>query len=100
MIYWDAAILGSDKLEGFKKKHPAARKALAKWESVVSAAAWNNFAELKASFHSADYVEGYTVFDIGGNKYRLIAIVSYRSQRVAIERVLTHEEYGREGWKA
>lgn len=93
-------ILGSDKLEGFKKKHPAARKALAKWESVVTAAAWSNFAGLKATFGSADYVEGRTVFNVGGNKYRLIAIVSYRTQRVAVEEVLTHEEYDREGWKA
>lgn len=50
-------------------------------------------AALKALFGSADWVEGYVVFDIGGNKYRLVCDVVFRSQTVFIKHVFTHAEY-------
>lgn len=50
-------------------------------------------------FPSADGVENLTVFDIGGNKYRLIALVDYEYQKVFIRAILTHAEYDKEGWK-
>jgi len=65
----------------------------------VIAASWKTFAELKTTFSSADYVEGYTVFNVGGNKYRIVTAVGYRTQTVITEFVLTHEKYDREGWK-
>lgn len=92
-------IIGIAELDAFRVKHPASRKALSRWELVVESAQWNNLAELKATFSSADYVDGYTVFNIGGNKYRLIALVSYLRQAVQVDAVLTHEEYDRGGWK-
>lgn len=92
-------ILGADKLAAFKKRHPEARASLGKWESVVTKATWKNIAELKNFFNSADYVRGLTVFDIGGNKYRMIAIVQYETGLVIVKDMLTHEEYDRGGWK-
>jgi len=50
-------------------------------------------------FPKADYVKPRTVFNIGGNKYRLITTVDYGLQSVVIKEALTHEEYDREGWK-
>ena len=70
-------ILGQDKVEAFKRKHPTSRKPLAKWDTLVAKAAWENFAKLKETFNTADYFDGKTVFNIGGNKYRLIAVVQY-----------------------
>ena len=55
--------------------------------------------ELKKTFGSADQVKPHTVFDISGNKYRLIAVVDYAFQSVSIEYVLTHAEYGKERWR-
>lgn len=92
-------ILGSDKLEAFRPTDRIARKALAKWRSVVLAAKWVNFAEVKQTFNSADYVKPITIFDVGGNKYRVIALVNYELQAIAIQHVLTHEEYDKGGWK-
>ena len=93
------AILGTRELEDFKKKYPAARKAFARWESVVNSARWRNFADLKATFNTADYVSGDTVFDVGGNKYRIITVIQYEASIVIVKYALTHEEYDRGGWK-
>ena len=54
---------------------------------------------LRATFASADYVGGLTVFNIGGNKYRLIASIHYNRKKVFIRAVLTHPEYDRGNWK-
>lgn len=58
-----------------------------------------DFNGLRATFASADYVSGLTVFNIGGNKYRLIAAIHYNRRKVYIRHVLTHVEYDRDGWK-
>jgi mRNA interferase HigB len=50
-------------------------------------------------FASADNVEGLTVFDIGGNKFRLITSIHYNRPKVYIRAVLTHAEYDRGNWK-
>jgi mRNA interferase HigB len=60
---------------------------------------FKHFVELKKTFGSADQVRPYTVFDISGNKYRLIAVVDYPLQAVSIERVLTHAEYDEGRWR-
>lgn len=65
----------------------------------MEAANWKTLPELKQTFNSADDVEGRVVFNIGGNKYRLIAVIRYELSLVIIQRVLTHEEYDRGGWK-
>lgn len=92
-------IKGLDKIERFKKKHPASRSALAMWARIVESAAWKNISDLHADFPSADLVGSCVVFNIGGNKYRLTAYVSYTLQAVEANRVMTHAEYNREKWK-
>lgn len=87
------------KLESFKTKYPAARKALAKWEAVVEAAVCGNFVELKSVFPKVDSAKPYTIFNIGGNMYRLISLVNYHQSLVLIEFMLTHEEYDEGGRK-
>ena len=56
-------------------------------------------AELKQVYHNADLVGRRTVFNIAGNKYRLIARVNYQSQRVFVLHLLTHAEYDKGAWK-
>lgn len=65
----------------------------------MEAANWKTLPELKQTFNSADHVEGRVAFNIGGNKYRLITVIQYELSLVIIQRVLTHEEYDRGGWK-
>ena len=58
-----------------------------------------SFAELRAAFGAADHVGKLTVFDIGGDNYRLIAAIHYNRRRVYIRQVLTHAEYDKGNWK-
>jgi len=58
-----------------------------------------NFVQLRQTFPHADVVGKFTVFDIGGNKVRLIAAVHYNRAKIYIRHVLTHEDYDKGKWK-
>ncbi len=83
----------------FIRKHAAASKPLSAWIRRTKAAAWKSIVDLHATFPSADYVEGYVIFNIGGNKYRLTTIVDYAEQQVVVEKLVTHAEYSKGAWK-
>ena len=82
-----------------QKAHPQCASALDQWYRLCKKAEWGNFAELRALFPSADKVGDVFVFDIGGNKLRLIAAIHFNTGRVFIRAVLTHKEYDQGGWK-
>ena len=69
------------------------------WYRVAKRAGWKNITEFRLDFPHADPVGIFTVFNIGGNKYRLITVIKYRWQVVYIRAILTHEAYNREKWK-
>lgn len=83
----------------FAAKHPDSKSALDNWYRIVKRAEYYSFADLKRHFRSADYVDGFIVFNIGGNKYRLIAAIHFDRQKVFIRDILTHQEYDRGKWK-
>lgn len=67
---------------------------LQRWYHFVASAQWNNISDLKADFPSADYIGNQRfVFNIGGNKYRLIVVVKFVMGYVFIRFVGTHQEY-------
>ena len=71
-----------------------ARQPLLSWFKEVEKATWRNPAEVKKLYGSADFVgDGRIVFNIAGNKYRLVAWVKYSIKLVLIKWVGTHEEY-------
>ncbi len=80
-------------------RHSGLGAALDVWYRIAKRAEWHNLAEVRVHFPSADGVGGYTVFNIKGNAYRLIAAIHYGPQRVYIRHVLTHAEYDKGGWK-
>ena len=92
-------IIAKPALVAFWKKHPDAEQPLLAWYRIMSNQVFTDFNDLRATFGSADYVSGLTVFNIGGNKYRLIAAIHYNRRKVYIRQVLTHAEYDRDGWK-
>ena len=72
----------------------AAQTAMTEWYTTASEASWNHFDELRKTFNSADYVaDGKVVFDVGGNKYRIVGLVAYRTKRIFVLFVGTHAEY-------
>jgi mRNA interferase HigB len=69
------------------------------WFRIAKKAEWKNIADVRKTFSSADAVGKWTVFNVKGNQYRLIAEINYLFGRVYIRHVLTHAEYDRGGWK-
>lgn len=92
-------IVSYETITKFKKKHAGSRKPLDAWTILARQASWQNFEDLKKTFGSADIFKECTIFDIGGNKYRLIAGVDYEALVVRVKQVLTHAEYNRDKWK-
>ena len=89
-------IANKELLDDFVQTHAQAPKPLNKWIEVVKAAQWKNHTELKATFPSADYVKnGRYVFNIGGNKYRVVTVVIFIGGVMNIRFVGTHSEYER-----
>ena len=92
-------VIARPALVAFWTRHPDAKIALAAWYRLVSSRDFTGFGDLRSVFASADRVDGLTVFDIGGNKYRLIAAVHYNRRKIYIRAVLTHSEYDRGNWR-
>ena len=80
-------------LREFWQKHPEAEKLLREWHSVVEHAEFRDFNHVRAFFNSVDYVPPYTIFDVGGNTYRLVVIVRYRFKKIFVHKVMMHREY-------
>jgi mRNA interferase HigB len=81
--------------------HQRSQGPLEAWHSRVSdfAVSWHSWGDLKADFPTASLVGDCVVFNIGGNKIRLVTRIRYASRKVYILRVMTHREYDRENWK-
>jgi mRNA interferase HigB len=92
-------VITSARLKDFWNQHPNSETSLQLWNQRITKAEWQNFDELRQVYPSADQVGNITVFNIGGNKYRLIVLIDYTYQKVFIRHVLTHAEYDKEGWK-
>lgn len=67
------------------------------WRRTVESRAFASFADIKSVFNTVDEVDDSYVFDVGGNKYRIIAIINFNRQKLYIKEVFTHKEYDK--WK-
>jgi mRNA interferase HigB len=92
-------VISKAAIREFVKKHADALEPLMHWYYMAKRARWSNLADAKRDFSHADAVGEHTVFNIAGNKYRLIAAIKYRYQIIYIRRILTHAEYDKGKWK-
>jgi mRNA interferase HigB len=92
-------VVSHKAIRAFCEEHPPARTALDHWYRVAKRANWSSFAEVKQSFNTADFVTPHLVFDIGGNKYRLIAEINFTRTVLFIRGIMTHKEYMKGTWK-
>ena len=93
-------IITRKRLMEFARTHPNARAPLNYWFVIVRKTDYASFAGLRITFPSADQVGRFTVFNVGGNKFRLIVAIHYNRQKVYIRYVLTHAEYDRGAWRS
>lgn len=92
-------VITRKRLLDFSENHPNTSTALDAWYRIIKKSKISNFSELREIFPSADKVDNLTVFNIGGNKIRLVAAIHYNTQCLYIRHVLTHKEYDKEKWK-
>lgn len=92
-------IISMRRLREFWARHPQTEIPLRAWHTQVRHARWKHFANVRFDFPSADQVGRLTVFNISGNKYRLIVRIEFEKQRVYIRSVMTHSEYNKNKWK-
>jgi mRNA interferase HigB len=93
-------IINRAALVRFWSQHPNAKASLEAWFGIVRKAKWTSPIEMKQVYGNADLVGRRTVFNIAGNKYRLIARVNYVSQTVFVLHVLKHSDYDKGIWKS
>ena len=93
-------VLSRKALREAAGKHGDLEKPLDVWYRVAKRADWKNLSDVRVAFPTADAVGKYTVFNIKGNAYRLVVEINYRTGRVFIRHVLTHQEYDKEKWKS
>jgi mRNA interferase HigB len=92
-------ILSKAAINEFSKTHRDALESLLHWHGITRRAAWRRLADVRTDFPHADAVDAFTVFNISGNKYRLVSAIKYRWQIVYIRHILTHAEYDKGRWK-
>jgi mRNA interferase HigB len=92
-------VITRKRLTEFAARHPETSSALEHWYREMKRRTFGSFAELRALFLTADQVGKLTVFNMGGNRVRLVAALHYNRRRVDIRAVLTHAEYAAGTWK-
>jgi mRNA interferase HigB len=97
---WFVRVISKRAIVEFVRRRREALEPLEHWYRVSRRAAWKNLADVRADFPHADVVGKYAVFNVGGNKYRLIATIKYKWQVVYIRNILTHAECDKGAWKA
>jgi len=97
-------IITRKRILAFGDRHPDAKRPLELWYRTVRRARWESIQDVRRVYRHADAVEVgsgkvVTVFNIGGNKYRLVTAIHYNRQRVYVLRLMTHAAYRKGIWK-
>ena len=89
-------VISEKPLRDFWTTHRDAEPALRAWLQAAKAAEWTRFADIRLTFRDADQVGKFTVFNIVGNKYRLVAVTYFNRGKLYVRHILTHAEYMRD----
>ena len=94
-----SVLISRRALRDFANTHKNAETPLDDWYRITKRLHWNSLVDVRKTFPHADSVGEFTIFNIGGNKYRLATTINYRTGRVYIRRVMTHDEYSKHDWR-
>ena len=96
-------VVAGKVLREFVKQHSDAEAPLKAWRKLAENGDFRNLSELKKTFPSVDMVpvkkRDFYVFNIGGNKYRLVAAIHFNAHMLFVRHILTHAEYNTDKWK-
>lgn len=87
-------VISRKSLIAYWKKNPETEQSLKAWFAEAEKSIWNSPADIKEKYRSASFLKGNrVVFNICGNKHRLIVRINYGSKTVFIRFIVTHSEY-------
>ncbi|MDP1932314.1 MAG: type II toxin-antitoxin system HigB family toxin [Gammaproteobacteria bacterium] len=86
-------LISNRMLLDFAFAYPDAHLPLQAWRRLIECTAFHSFADLRAAFNSVDRVKNFYVFNIGGNKYRVVAAIHFNRQKLYVRHVFTHSQY-------
>ena len=92
-------LIHRERIQEFIGFHSDSASSLVAWARNMETNIFTNPVAIKKTFGSADYVKPYWVFNISGNKYRLIALIDFALKTVSVEFVLVHAEYDENKWR-
>ncbi len=92
-------VISKKKLREFWQQWSEAETPLRAWYRVAKHTVWETFADVRQTYSNADQIGRCTVFNIGGNKFRLVAVIHFNVGKVYVRRVLTHKDYDKGTWK-
>lgn len=92
-------VISEKKLRQFWAVHPEAETPLRAWAKVADESQWEKFADVRQTYPHADQVGRFTVFNIGGHKFRLVVVIHFNRGKVFVRHVMTHAEYDLGDWK-
>ena len=97
-------VISLKPLREFWERHRDAAEPLRLWYKTACSAEWSSLQDVRRAYPHADGVKTLsgdvlTVFNIGGNKYRLVARIRYDYQLINVRAVMTHQEYDQGKWK-
>ena len=92
-------VISQKRIWEAKNKFPEVTTALDGWYRIIKSNDFKSFSDLKKTFASVDKVDHLFVFNVGGNKLRLIASIHFNRKRLYIRSILTHKEYDKGKWK-
>jgi mRNA interferase HigB len=92
-------VISCKALREFANAHKDAETPLDDSYRTAKRLQWTSLVDVRKTYPHADAVGEFTLFNIGGNKYRLAAYINYRTGKVYVRHVMTHEEYSKEDWK-
>ena len=92
-------VISYKRIREFCQRHADSCEALDAWFKLAKQAEWKNLVEVQAVLPTVEAVGSFTVFNIRGNRYRLIASIDYERQLIYIKYILTHAEYDKDKWK-
>lgn len=90
-------IISNKALLNFSARYPETLGLLQTWRKLLEVSSFASFSDIKTAFNATDKVGDFYVFDIGGNKYRIVASIHFNRQMLFIRHVFTHKEYDK--WK-
>lgn len=97
--YSSMHVISRKALVEFWERYPDSKEPVLRWYKIMAHSEYESFDSLRRTFPSADQVKDLVIFNIGGNKYRLIASIHFNRGKVYIRHVLTHRQYDQGAWK-